>query len=140
MDDRISSFRGKYAFLSNFYDAKVEVEGLVYFNAEAAFQAMKCESYDDRLSFTMLDPSAAKKKGRRVRLRSDWEEVKDEYMYKVVKAKFEQHSDLREMLLNTKDRYLEEGNSWGDCYWGVYCEIGKNRLGEILMKVRTELS
>lgn len=141
MSDRgiISSFRGEYAFLSNFYSAKVEFEGLIYFNSEAAFQAMKCKYYDDRIAFTKLDASQAKKKGRRISLRSDWELVKDDYMYKIVKAKFEQNSDLKQKLLDTRDSYLEEGNTWGDNYWGVCYGFGMNKLGKILMKVRDEL-
>lgn len=135
----ISSFRGEYSFLSNFYNAKVEVEGVTYLNSEAAFQAMKCKYYDDRLAFTSLNPSQAKRRGRKISLRNDWELVKDEYMYKVVKAKFEQNEDLKKLLLKTKGCYLEEGNTWGDNYWGVCYGYGMNKLGKILMRVRDEL-
>ena len=37
----ISSFTGKYAFLSNFYPAPVTYMGQTYANNEAAFQAQK---------------------------------------------------------------------------------------------------
>ena len=67
-------FRGKYAYLSNFYEAPVEYDGLVYQNSEAAFQAQKCIDRKDREMFTRLNPSEAKKAGRKVQLRKDWEE------------------------------------------------------------------
>ena len=35
---------------------------------------------------------------------------------------------------------LEEGNNWGDKYWGTVEGEGKNMLGKLLMKVRAILS
>lgn len=39
--EKIDKFDGEYSFLSNFYDAPVWYEGLLYQNNEAAFQAAK---------------------------------------------------------------------------------------------------
>ena len=80
----INEFRGKYYFLSNFYSSPVTYEGLTYLNNEAAFQSAK--TFSNRECFTNLDPSSAKKLGRRVQLRSDWEETKYNIMYEIVKA------------------------------------------------------
>lgn len=137
----INSFRGKYFYLSNFYHAPVTYNGLTYLNNEAAFQAQKSIDRSEQETFTMLSPSDAKKKGRHVRLRSDWENVKDKVMEDIVRAKFTQHTDLQRSLLETGSARLIEGNTWNDRYWGVDINsgIGKNRLGEILMKVRSEL-
>lgn len=137
----INSFRGKYFYLSNFYHAPVTYNGLTYLNNEAAFQAQKSIDRSEQETFTMLSPSDAKKKGRHVRLRSDWENVKDKVMKDIVRAKFTQHTDLQRSLLETGSARLIEGNTWNDRYWGVDINsgIGKNRLGEILMKVRSEL-
>ncbi len=74
-----------------------------------------------------------------VDLRSDWEEVKDEIMYKVVTCKFTQNQDLKEKLLAAGDKTLIEGNTWNDRYWGVCRGKGQNKLGQILMRVREEL-
>lgn len=133
----INNFRGKYYFLSNFYNAQVTYNGITYLNNEAAFQAQK--TFSDRECFANLDPSSAKKLGRRVQLRSDWEEVKFDEMYNIVKSKFTQNDDLREKLIATGNEHLEEGNTWGDKIWGTVNEIGENNLGKILMKVRSEL-
>ena len=137
----IISFREEYSYLSNFYHASITYNGLTYLNNEAAFQAQKSIDRSEQETFTMLSPSDAKKKGRHVRLRSDWENIKDEIMEDIVRAKFTQHTDLQELLLETGTARLVEGNTWNDRYWGVdiHSGIGKNRLGEILMKVRSEL-
>lgn len=133
----INEFRGKYYFLSNFYEAPVTWKGLTYLNNEAAFQSAK--TFSDRECFTNLDSSSAKKLGRKVQLRNDWENVKDDVMYEICKAKFSQNAELKKKLLATGDEHLEEGNTWGDKIWGTVNEIGENRLGKILMKIREEL-
>ena len=69
-------------------------------------------------------------------LRSDWEEVKDGIMQKVVLCKFKTYPDIREILLSTGDELIVE-NSPIDYYWGCGQDgTGKNKLGEILMNVR----
>lgn len=87
----------------------------------------------------MLDPSSAKRKGRHVQLRHDWEKVKFDIMYEICKAKFSQNAELKDKLLATGDEYLEEGNTWGDRIWGTVNGKGQNNLGKILMRVREEL-
>ena len=74
-------------------------------------------------------------------LRPDWEEIKDHEMEEIVRAKFEQNKDLRKKLVDTKDAVLVEGNTWNDRYWGVDEKTGEgqNRLGKILMKIRSEM-
>ena len=137
----IDSFRGKYAFLSNFYMCPVSVpvgnETLTFQNTEAAFQAMKDVSRAKE--FCGLGPSAAKRKGRDVSLRPDWDSVKDDIMRMVIRCKFTQNHELTGLLLATEDAELVEGNTWNDRYWGVCDGRGKNRLGQLLMELRTEL-
>lgn len=137
----ITSFRGDYDFLSNFYEAPVIFEGLCYLNNEAAFQAQKCLTEEEKQEFTCLTAASAKRKGRRVKLRPDWEAVKTGLMEEIVRAKFNQNPQLGAGLINTGDRQLIEGNTWHDTYWGVDAATGKgeNHLGKILMKIREEL-
>lgn len=137
----INDFRGKYYFLSNFYEAPVTYKGITYRNNEAAFQAQKVSDLEKQKEFSNLNPSEAKKKGRHVKLRKDvdWEKIKAGFMYEIVKAKFEQNDDLKMKLLATGDEYLEEGNTWGDRIWGTVNGDGENWLGKILMQVRGEL-
>ncbi len=141
----INIFDGEYAFLSNFYECNVTYNGLTYKNSEAAFHAQKTLDEAERKQFTTLDPSASKKMGRRITLRSDWESVKTKIMYEICYAKFSQNEDLKAKLLATGDEYLEEGTYWHDNTWGnCYCEKckdihGENRLGAILMEIREDL-
>ena len=141
----INSFSNEYQFLSNFYSAEVVHEGITYKNSEAAFQAAKTKDFRIRREFSELNPSQAKLKGRYIELRSDWEEVKDDIMYQIVKDKFTRNSNLKSLLLKTNSSILIEGNWWHDNYWGdCNCEKckdkeGKNTLGLILMRVREEI-
>lgn len=137
--DPIRAFVDDNFYLSNFYEAPVTYDGLSFANNEAAFQAQKCVELKDRVKFCFLNPSEAKKLGRRIELRKDWEDVKVKVMTEVVRCKFYQNPNLADKLLATGDAYLEEGNTWGDRIWGTVNGQGKNLLGGILMTVREEL-
>ena len=139
----IVQFRGNYFFLSNFYERFFVYDGISYNSAEAAFQAQKTLDKSKRfLEFSgNLPPIEAKRKGRKVNLRPDWEEVKVQIMKDVVREKFKQNDDLMRMLLiDTGDEELIEGNYWGDSFWGVNLKTneGENHLGIILMELRDE--
>lgn len=136
---KIDRFTEKHFFLSTYYPSRLMFDGLPYFNSEAAFQAQKTEDERVRLYFTDLPPNEAKAKGRGIKPRDGWDSMKDDIMYRVCKAKFEQNPKLKKWLLETGDAYLENGNSWRDYYWGVCENVGRNKLGNILMKVREEL-
>lgn len=137
----ITNFRGHFEFLSNFYEAPIEYGGLRFGSGEAAFQAQKCMDAEGRQCFQALRPAEAKRAGRRVTLRPDWEQVKVALMEEIVRAKFFQNEALAQMLLATEDRLIQEGNTWHDTFWGVdqTTKEGENNLGKILMKIRQEL-
>ncbi len=132
----ITEFKGNNYYLSNYYERDIACFGFTFKNNEAAFQAMKCPERANE--FCNLDPAAAKRLGRQVKLRHDWEQVKEEVMYEVCRAKFTQHEDLKAKLLSTGSVQLIEGNDWSDTEWGVCNGKGKNKLGKILMQLRQE--
>ena len=132
--EKIDVFDGQYFFLSNFYPAKVEFGGLTYLSSEAAFQAQKCP--ERAKEFINLNPSEAKRLGRKVKLRDGWDNAKGFVMEAICKRKFLQNPDLLEKLLATGDAELIEGNTWNDKYWGVCNGEGENNLGIILMRLR----
>jgi ribA/ribD-fused uncharacterized protein len=145
----ITSFSGPHEFLSNFYRSPVIFEGLVFPSVEHAFQATKTNSHYRRVEFT--DPrmtcANAKRLGRRLSLRPNWEDVKADVMTTCLRAKFARGSELAARLIETQGLTLVEGNTWHDNEWGsclcgsARCQApGKNKLGALLMQVRWELS
>lgn len=140
----IKEFKGRYSFLSNFYEKEITYNGITYLNNEAAFQAQKTLDESVRTEFSNLSPKEAKRKGRRVSLRPNWEEVKDDIMYEVCLTKFFGDPMLLDLLHRTSPKQLIEGNYWHDNYWGdCSCEKckdigGKNKLGKILMDIRSK--
>lgn len=136
---KIDAFKDEYDFLSNFYGTTVFYNGLKFNSVEAAYQAAKCVNGKDMLMFTDFTPVIAKKMGKKVALRPDWENVKLDIMKTLVRYKFNNNPLLKEKLLETGDALLEEGNYWHDTYWGVCNGVGENHLGKILMTIRDEL-
>lgn len=142
----ISTFTGPHAFLSNFYPARVTLDGVVYPTVEHAYQAAKSAdpSFAYRLSIAALPgthagAAAAKRAGRHVPLRPDWERVKVGVMRDLLRQKFA-HLELRAKLAAT-DEELVEGNWWGDRFWGQSpLGVGENWLGRILMEIRGEIA
>ena len=141
MSEAITRFRGEYEFLSNFYESPVTFGGLTYGSTEAAFQAQKCTTDEERKAFTEYRPMDSKKAGRNVKLRPDWDAVKVGLMEGIIRAKFTQNAGLAARLIATGERELVEGNNWHDLFWGADGKTGEgeNHLGRILMKIRDEL-
>lgn len=135
-DDNIKGFFGDYRFLSNFHMAPVYFESIEYPSTEHAYQAAKTTNIQIRKEFLNLTCGEAKRKGQVVEMRENWDVIKYDIMFMVVFDKFYRHADLREKLLNTDLKYLEETNHWGDKYYGVCDGEGLNVLGKILMDVR----
>ena len=152
----INSFRGRWAFLSNFYPCKIDHQGITYPSTEHFYVAMKVNT-DQLVNGRMLPvsdvremiskittPGQAKRFGKTLSLRKDWDEVRLKVMEWCLRQKFTKHEDLKEMLLQTGEDELIEGNYWHDIYFGVCsCDKcgnkGHNHLGKLLMKVRGEI-
>lgn len=139
-DTCIKGFFGEYRFLSNYHLCDIEYEGLIYSSVENAFQAAKSLDENIRKRFLHVSPAEAKRMGKKVELREDWESVKQAIMYELNAFKYLMHKDLGIALVATGDRYLEETNWWNDTFWGVCNGEGLNRLGETLMRIRKGLA
>src|SRR6185436_13065467 len=141
MRDPITKFDGEYEFLSNFYDTRVEYEGLTYPSSENAFQAAKTLNMSARKAFTLWNmyPGMAKHLGKALTLRSDWDNVRLQVMEDILASKFS-HFVLKQKLLATEDAEPIEGNTWGDTFWGVCNGKGTNFLGVLLMDLRKKLT
>ena len=139
MSQPITSFSGDYRFLSNFFPAEITYEGIKYKTTEHAYQAAKTlvQSLRERVAL-LYSAAEAKKFGRGIHLREDWETVKFTVMLDVLRLKFSDVA-LATRLLETGDSELIEGNTWGDQIWGVCNGVGENNLGKLLMQVRGEI-
>ena len=141
--------------MSNFHPCKIEHQGINYPSVEHYYVSMKCNSsqYFNGNQYTVGDfreiiaktvsAAVVKKMGQQMKVRSDWDEKKLDFMNWAVREKFKQE-DLKELLLSTEDLPIIEGNFWHDVYWGqCSCDKckgkGENHLGKILMKVRDEI-
>lgn len=126
----INKFRGQYSFLSNFYVTK---DGK---SVEHYYQAAKATNIKDYIQIiNSHTPADAKKLGRTIKVRDDWDQIKLIVMEQLLIKKFSDQI-LAEKLIATLDYELVEENNWGDTYWGVCNGIGYNNLGKILMKIR----
>ena len=140
--NKITSFRNKYNFLSNFYLIDIEYNGLIFKSVEHAYQALKADNYNDMIYVKDSEtPSIAKKRGRIIKIRPDWNNVKISIMKDLLNKKF-QDEYLKNKLLKTSNFKLIEGNDWGDTFWGVDNNTGKgkNNLGILLTKIRNNLN
>lgn len=142
--ERIEFYRtgDAYGEFSNFAPFQIELDGLFWPTSEHYFQAQKFADAAYRETIRLEpSPMVAAKLGRDRGhpLRSDWEQVKDAIMAQAVAAKFEQHPKLRELLLATGDALLVE-HTKNDAYWADGGDgTGQNKLGLILMEIRTRL-
>eukprot|EP00913_Durusdinium_trenchii_P020507 g19265.t1 len=143
---KVERFQGPYKFLSNFFWSELDFQGLRYPSVEHAFQAAKLVENQQRVAYGFTSPSLsfgeAKRLGRQVALRKDWKEIREEVMAECLLAKFE-NPDLRKQLLSTGDRELVDGHSGSpDLIWGYHIpsKKGENRLGILLMELRSKLS
>ena len=135
----VPAFQGRYRFLSNFFAVPIEMDGTIYRSVEHAYQASKTFVDSARIMVLALKtPGEAKRAGREVPIRPDWESVKLDVMRSLLHKKFADH-DLRRKLLATGDAELVEGNNWGDRFWGRVDGVGDNHLGKLLMQVRDEI-
>lgn len=109
----IDSFIGDHRFLSNFYPVDVEYLGDLYPTLEHAYQAAKASKKSERTRIReAATPGEAKRMGKQITVRKDWDEVKLKVMYDLLLKKFST-PDLAILLLQTGDQLLCEGNTWG---------------------------
>jgi ribA/ribD-fused uncharacterized protein len=138
----ILEFRRGFQWLKNFWPSPVMYEGQAYPTVEHAYQAAKTtnEKQRDQIRKARL-PSIARAYGQKVMMRPNWADLKIPVMLDLLRQKFSR-KPLRDYLSQTGNVKIEEGNWWGDRFWGV-CPagggVGENHLGKLIMQVRGEL-
>lgn len=146
-DNVINRFKDEYEIYSNFYPCVIYFENRNYPTVEHAFVAAKTKDELFRYKIAQLkedQAGLAKRMGRKIKLRNDWEAIKISLMFRFLCQKFN-YERFYNPLMDTKGKMLIEGNYWHDNFWGdCYCKkcksiVGKNMLGKLLMKVRDEI-
>lgn len=143
----ICCFRGEYKFLSNFYKTNFKYKNLTFMTSEHAYQWEKAKNnnYKEKI-YKANSPREAKNISKEVVMIDNWNTLKYNLMYGILKCKFK-NLELKKKLLDTENKELIEGNYWHDNIWGECCCKGClkkdksniNNLGKILMKIRKEL-
>lgn len=150
--DTIGFYKSKDPFyeFSNYYKSPFTIDGDTYQTVEHYYQQAKfCDlKYKQTIREastpnkarvlatqkigggykwrTDLNPCIQDSLDRGVQLRSDWEDVKVDIMFKGLHAKFTQNKNLCELLKSTGNKHIYE-NSPRDSFWGV----GKDNTGKI---------
>lgn len=140
----ITSFSGQHSFLSNFAAAPVMLDGEQYPTVEHAYQAAKTINLLDRQRIQKCQTAGeAKRLGRALAMRADWDSVKLDVMRRLLEQKFAPGTMYAGRLKNTGSEILVEGNTWGDTFWGRVMKDGgwqgRNNLGRLLMEIRSQL-
>lgn len=144
MEDIIKfwSDKGEYGCFSNFSRHPIKLDNHIYKTTEHYYQSKKFEGTKyEKVVRDAEGPKAAAREGRDKSkpLRKDWEQIKEDVMYRALCAKFTQHTRCKETLLSTNDMLIVEDSPY-DYYWGWgKSQKGKNRLGHLLMQLRKEL-
>jgi len=130
-----------YGEFSNFSPHPIELKGQIWPTSEHYFQAQKFAGtrHEEAIQQAKSPMIAARLgRSREYPLRADWESVKDVIMREALEAKFNQHPVLRSLLVGTGNAELIE-HTTNDNYWGNGGDgSGRNRLGELLMDLRTQ--
>ena len=127
---------------SNFAPFPIKLGGKLWPTSEHYFQAQKFAGtrMEEKIRKASSPMKAAELgRTRRVKIQKNWNSKRDNVMLEAVRAKFDQHEELKELLLSTGDAEIIE-HTENDAYWGDGRDgSGKNRLGKILMIVRKEI-
>lgn len=153
--------RNKYDFFwgdyfSNWYPSGFIVDYITFNCGEQYMMYHKAMTFDDDETADKImrtdDPSTQKKYGRQVQGYDDkvWSEVRYELVKKGLVQKFMQNPEMKQYLLDRKDKIIVEASPY-DRIWGIgYHENddnildeidnwGENLLGKMLMEIAQEL-
>lgn len=149
-DEAIRFYRANekpYGAFSNLYPRPIEFEGRMYPTSEHAYQAGKASKPAVReWILNAPTPSLAAMAAHGLYVWDvvpNWVEIKFDRMRAVLRAKFEQHADLKDLLISTGDARLVEAGTVNNAVnrlWGQVDGKGENMLGVMLMELRSEYS
>ena len=133
-----------YKWLSNMTLVDIKLKGITYPSVEHAYMSEKSKDneWKELCSKREISGKQIKVFSRTIKLRYDWESVKLLVMEHCLKEKFNQEP-FKQLLIDTQNQNIQEGNYWNDIFWGVDLKqdpnIGENHLGRLIMKIRENL-
>lgn len=133
---------GEYGYLATYSNYGFFKDGVFWKTSEHYYQAQKFMDSDTKIRIQNAEtPKIASTIGRdrKLNLRSDWEEIKQDVMFDAVYYKFKQNKDILQKFLNTGNARIVEATV-KENYWGCGPNNdGQNNYGKILIKVREKL-
>ena len=133
---------GEYGYLATYSNYGFFKDGVFWKTSEHYYQAQKFMDSDTKIRIQNAEtPKIASIIGRdrKLNLRSDWEEVKQDVMFDAVYYKFKQNRDILQKFLDTGNARIVEATV-KENYWGSGPNNdGQNNYGKILIKVREKL-
>lgn len=137
----INKFRGEYSWLSNFAKCEIVYKNTVYPSVENAYQSAKNNDEEWKKFCSTENAIIVKKNSHKIILIENWNFIKLSIMEELLRQKFIFNDYYKKKLIETKDEYIEEGNTWHDTFWGVNIISGKgeNHLGKLIMQIRDYL-
>lgn len=144
MDNKIKFYKtiDEYGCFSNFSHHEIFLDGMIWKTAEHYFQSRKFS--DPAIIIKIQSAETANiaaniGRDKNLEIKKNWEDVKVEFMRKVILAKSEQHEDIRQKLIQTGNKEIIEDSPY-DNYWGIGMDgTGLNMLGKIWMETREKL-
>lgn len=134
-----------HKWLSNMIPVKINLKGKTYPSVEHAYQSEKSKdkTWKELCSKENISGKQIKVFSKTIDLRPDWEDVKLLVMEYCLREKFNQEP-FKSALINTGNENIQEGNYWGDKFFGIDLKetpnVGENHLGRLIMKIRDELN
>lgn len=133
---------GEYGYLATYSNYVFFKDGIYWKTSEHYYQAQKFLENDIKLRIANAEtPKIASIIGRdrNLKIRSDWEEIKQDVMYDAVYFKFMQNENILKKLLHTGNAEIIEATV-KENYWGCGPNNdGQNNYGKILVKVRNQI-
>lgn len=140
----ITFYTPEYFVFNNFSAHAVEFDGKLYPTAEHAYQASKCMNAKGKREIREArSPEQAKVLANNVYKAArdpEWDGGKKVIvMEQILRAKLAQHTEVADALRRSGTEKIIE-DSPIDYFWGEGADgSGKNTLGELWMKIRSEL-
>lgn len=140
----IGFYPREFFVFDNFSSFRVLVDGVLYCTVEHAYQAIKFLQTAPEIAQQITDCYSAHDAQKiayanKDKQRKDWDDVKLDIMEKLLRLKLEQNPYVKKKLLETGNLIICE-DSPKDSFWGIGANRdGRNELGKLWMKLRSEL-